>query len=229
MNWVISWYIQWTVHRTPYEVFSNFMAHKFWVASMTSFRFYDETVFCAKTILLEDGFNKPDNVLIFFVILSAPAFHLKLKYELNEFGGDQAWTNISPFLYRRWISMILRFLASSSNFLNLFHWIKNIIMKAPSYRVLGPSGYFIRTIRRSLAYPMYVRFLILLFWQVSPAGQVCCWFDVLLLLCHQQEILYSMLDELILFLACASFNHFHTRILEARRVLMASVGPDMTR
>ena len=30
-----------------------------------------------KTILLDVGFIRPANVLIFFVILSAPAFHLK--------------------------------------------------------------------------------------------------------------------------------------------------------
>ena len=32
-----------------------------------------------KTVLRDDGFNNPDSVLIFFVILSAPAFQLEMK------------------------------------------------------------------------------------------------------------------------------------------------------
>ena len=41
--------------------------------------FYSSLCFIEQAGLRDDGFNNPDNVLIFFVILSAPAFQLEMK------------------------------------------------------------------------------------------------------------------------------------------------------
>ena len=41
--------------------------------------FYSSLCFIEQAGLRDDGFNNPDNVLIFLVILSAPAFQLETK------------------------------------------------------------------------------------------------------------------------------------------------------
>ena len=124
--------------------------------------------------------------MIFFVILSAPAFQLQMKFirklknlKLSNrfFTGDEfPWC--LPFLLPVPISCIC--------------FTEQITISVQSTLML--------------AHLMYGHSLILLFWQVSRVGRAYCWFDVLQLRYHPPKILYSMLDERKLFLAFKSLE-----------------------